>query len=386
MPTYENLREKFGQIFGARSEHEFRAPGRVNLIGEHTDYNGGFVLPMAIDREAHILARRRADRTVRLVAMDLASAESLFSLDDITHDVGQPWSNYVRGVAMFLRQRGAQLPGMDLLIHSDVPIGSGLSSSAALEVCAATGFQFMSGFFIGAVETARLCQQVENQFVGVNSGIMDQFISVLAREGHALLIDCLDLSYQNVPMPDGATIVVCDTLKRRGLVTSEYNTRRAECEQAARTLGVPMLRDLNISDLGRMEQVLPPVVARRARHVVTEDARVLAAVEAMRTNDLVRLGRLMDESHTSLRDDYEVSCPELDTLIEIALRQQGCLGARLTGAGFGGCTANLVQNEAIPAFVASVGREYKAKTGLDAPIYVCHAAAGANVVSLPKQA
>ncbi len=375
-----NLQEKFRKVFSAPAEHEFRAPGRVNLIGEHTDYNGGFVLPMAIDREARILARRRSDRTVRMVALDFNSAESAFSLNDITHDTRQPWSNYVRGVAAFLQQRGAQLPGMDLLIHSNVPIGSGLSSSAALEVCAATGFQFMIGLSIGSADTARLCQRVENEFVGVNTGIMDQFISALAEEGHALLIDCRDLSYQNVPMPAGATIVVCDTLKRRGLVSSEYNTRRAECEQAARTLGVPLLRDLSITDLSRMERVLAPVVAKRARHVVTEDARVLAAVEAMRANDLGTLGRLMEESHASLRDDYEVSCPELDTMVEIARHQPGCLGARLTGAGFGGCTANLVKNEAISAFISSVGREYKAKSGLDAPIYVCHATAGANVL------
>lgn len=380
MATLEDLQVRFAELFSTPPDHVFRAPGRVNLIGEHTDYNGGFVLPMAIDREVLIAARRRADRIVRMVALDFDSAESTFSLDDIRHDEEQPWSNYVRGVATFLEQQDARLPGVDLLIHSNVPIGSGLSSSAALEVCSATAFLSMSGFPLAPVEMARLCQQVENEFVGVNSGIMDQFISALARAGHALLIDCRDLSYRNVPMPEGTTVVVCDTLKRRGLVTSEYNTRRAECEQAARAMGVPFLRDLSVADLDRMKAVLPAVVFQRARHVVTENARVLSAVDAMQGDDMVTLGRLMNESHTSLRDDYEVSCPELDTMVEIARRQNGCLGARLTGAGFGGCTANLVQNGAVPAFVTGVAEGYQAKTGLDAPIYVCYAAAGAGIV------
>ncbi|MBI4789299.1 MAG: galactokinase [Chloroflexi bacterium] len=374
-----SLESEFTNHFGAPPERVVRAPGRVNLIGEHTDYNGGFVLPMAIDREARIAARRRPDRRVRMVALDFGGAVSEFSLDAIEHVAEQTWSNYVRGVALFLQERGANLSGLDLVIQSNVPIGSGLSSSAALEVCAATTFQAFGGFSISQVETAQLCQKVENEFLGVQTGIMDQFISALAKAGHALLIDCRDLSYQHVPMPQGATVVVCDTTKRRGLVTSKYNTRRAECEEAARLMGVALLRDVSPTDLGRFETDMPPTVAKRARHVVAENARVLEAVAAMKQNNLPTFGTLMNQSHESLRNDYEVSCPELDTMVEIARQQPGCLGARLTGAGFGGCTVNLVADEHVAAFVANVAREYEARTGIRPPVYVCRPSAGASV-------
>ncbi|MBI5305785.1 MAG: galactokinase [Chloroflexi bacterium] len=372
------LQNEFTRVFHSASERLLRAPGRVNLIGEHTDYNDGFVLPMAIDRAAHIAIRRRSDRVVRMCALDFDGALSEFSLDAIARDDEQRWSNYVRGVAWALQARGIALTGADLVIHSDVPIASGLSSSAALEVCAALAFQTIAGFTLNRVEIAQLCQHVENEFLGVQSGIMDQFISALARADHALLIDCRDLTYQFVPLPRGARIVVCDTLKRRGLVASEYNTRRAECEQAARLFGVPALRDVTPDEFARREHELPSQVARRARHIIRENARVLAAVDAARQNDLETFGRLMDESHTSLRDDFAVSCAELDTLVEIARRQPGCWGARLTGAGFGGCTVNLVAENALEAFSANVAREYAARVGVTPPIYACRAAEGAG--------
>ena len=375
-----SIESEFDKRFSAPPEHIVRAPGRVNLIGEHTDYNGGFVLPMAIDREALIAARQRPDRRVRMIALDFGGAASEFSLDAIERDQKQPWSNYIRGVALVLQQYGTELSGLDLVIQSNVPIGSGLSSSAALEVCAATAFETCGGFSIPRVKLAQLCQKVENEFLSLKTGIMDQFVSVLAREGNALLIDCRDLAYQYVPMPRGATIVVCDTTKRRGLVTSEYNTRRAECEEAARRLGVELLRDVSPADLGRFARDLPPTVAKRARHVVMENARVIEAVEAMKQNDLPALGALMNQSHESLRDDYEVSCPELDIMVAIARQQPGCLGARLTGAGFGGCTVSLVENGAVQAFVPNVIREYRARTGVPPPVYVCHPSAGASVV------
>ena len=382
MSSLQNLQTEFAKYFSASPDHIFRAPGRVNLIGEHTDYNDGFVLPIAIDREMLIAARKRDDRMVRMVAHDLESGRAEFSLDAlIEHDLKQKWSNYIRGVAWAMQQRGLQLTGVDVMMHGDVPIGSGLSSSAALEVCAATMFKEIGKLEIGDLEMVRLCQRAENDFVGVKSGIMDQFISALAQEGSALLIDCRDLSYQNVPLPRGVTIIVCDTAKRRGLVDSEYNTRRAECEQAARFFGVKALRDVSLENFVRREKDLPPTVAKRARHIITENARVLNAVEAAKRNDVQTFGALMNASHESLRDDYQVSCAELDTMVRIARRQPGCLGARLTGAGFGGCTVNLVDDNSVAAFTVNVAREYQAQTGLVPQVYACHAQAGASIIA-----
>jgi galactokinase len=388
MSKFEILQTTFARIFSALPDHILRAPGRVNLIGEHTDYNDGFVLPIALDRAVLLAARKRADRVVRMIALDFDGARSEFSLDaTIERDDVNGWSNYVRGVAWALQQRGLTLPGLDLAIHGDVPLGAGLSSSAALEVCAVTTFAEIGRLEIGRLEIARVCQQAENEFVGVKSGIMDQFISALAQKGHALLIDCRDLSYQNVPLPRGATIVVCDTAKRRGLVDSAYNTRRAECEQAVRLLaakiGKPIraLRDVSVQEFARLAQDLPPTIARRARHVITENARVLDAVAAARRNDLAAFGARMDASHVSLRDDYQVSCAELNAMVEIARAQPGCLGARLTGAGFGGCTVNLVEDGAVQAFVVNVAQAYQAQTGLVPQVYACQAMAGAGVVT-----
>ena len=374
------LETEFAAHFGTPPDHLVRAPGRVNLIGEHTDYNDGFVLPMAIDREMLIAARKRNDRLVRMVALDLGNQHAEFALDAITRDDSQKWSNYVRGVARMLERRGIRLPGLDLAIHGNIPIGSGLSSSAALEVAAATTFQVFAGFELSKVDLALTCQQAENEFVGVESGIMDQFISVLARADHALLIDCRDLSHQNVPLPRGATIVVCDTMKRRSLVDSKYNTRRAECEQAACALGVQALRDASLEQFARLENELPPNIAKRARHGITENARVLQAVAAAQKNDLAAFGTLMNASHESLKNDYEVSCAELDTMVEIARTQPGCLGARLTGAGFGGCTVNLVRADAVAAFTTNVVREYQTRTKIAPQIYVCRAMDGASIL------
>lgn len=376
-----NLQTQFIQAFASQPTQTFRAPGRVNLIGEHTDYNDGFVLPIAIDRAVWIAARERDDQSVRMLSLDFGNTRSEFSLAaPISRDDENAWSNYVRGVAWALQQRGAKLGGVDLAIHGDVPRGSGLSSSAALEVCAATMFVEMANLQIEKIEVARLCQQAENDFVGVKCGIMDQFVSTLAQENHALLIDCRDLAYQNVLLPRGVTIVVCDTMKRRGLVDSAYNTRRAECEHAAKFFGVKALRDVTLEEFTKRAYALPPVVAKRARHVITENARVLQAVDAAKRNDLEKLGALMNASHASLRDDYQVSCAELDTMVEIARAQPGCFGARLTGAGFGGCTVNLVADDAAEAFCANVAREYQQQTGISPQIFACRAAGGAGQI------
>ena len=357
------------------------APGRVNLIGEHTDYNDGFVLPMAIDRDILIMLRPRDDRMARLWSLDFAQ-EAVFALDAIAPDPTAPWSNYVRGVAWALAEKGITLRGMDAAIHGAVPIGAGLSSSAALEVAAGLALLASSGQSLPLPALALACQRAENEFVGNRCGIMDQFISALGRAGHALLLDCRTLEQEHVPLPAGYRIVIANSMVRRALVNSAYNERRAQCEEAARALGVGALRDADEAMLESAKPRLSDRVYRRARHVIAENTRVLQAVDALRRGDAATFGALMDASHASLRDDYEVSCRELDALVEIARRQPGCLGARMTGAGFGGCTVNLVQSDVVGAFVPALREGYRAATGHTADIYVCDAADGASVHSL----
>jgi galactokinase len=374
--------QEFEEIFGCPPATVVRAPGRVNLIGEHTDYNDGYVLPVAIDRSILVAAAPRPDRQVVLHALDF-DQQAEFSLDDIRHDAQHPWSNYQRGVAFFLQKRGFELPGVNAVISGDIPVGSGLSSSAAVEVAAAYTWQVLSGFPLSRVELALLCQQAENEFVGMKCGIMDQFISALGQRDHALLIDCRTLEHEGVKLRVGessscppATIVVCDTMKRRGLVDSEYNARRRECEEGVRLLRkhlpeIKALRDVSPAQFERYKGDLPEVVRRRCRHIVYENERVLQSVGALRGNDLATFGRLMNESHVSLRDDYQVSCQELNVMVEAAWRAEGVYGSRLTGAGFGGCTVSLVSREAVERFRAQVAAEYQAATGIEPQIYVC---------------
>jgi galactokinase len=377
----------FRHLVSARLGDEvrlFRAPGRVNIIGEHTDYNDGFVLPAAIDREILLGVRPTGNRQVTLHALDFAGSAT-FSLDEIGYDPDQPWSNYLRGVCFVLEEAGYHLRGAEIIFGGDVPIGSGLSSSAALEVATATAFLALAEYEVPGETVARLCQQAENEFVGTRCGIMDQFISALGQAGQALLIDCRSLAYRTIPVPAGVKLVVGDTGVRRGLVSSEYNTRRAQCEDGVARLqavlpAIVALRDVTPAELEAHRTLLPAMTYRRCRHVVTEDARVLEAEVAMRAGDAAALGALLDASHVSLRDDYEVSCPELDTMVEIARRQPGCFGARMTGAGFGGCTVSLVADAAAAAFVAAVGPAYEAATGLAPQIYVCTPSAGAGEI------
>jgi galactokinase len=377
-----DIRRKFEEIFGCQPATVVRAPGRVNLIGEHTDYNDGYVLPVAIDRSILMAAAPRPDRQVVLHALDFEQRTE-FSLDDIQHDAQHPWSDYQRGVAFFLQERGFELPGVNAAISGDIPIGSGLSSSAAVEVAAAYVWQVLSGFPLSRVELALLCQQAENEFVGMKCGIMDQFISALGQRDHALLIDCRTLEHEAVKLGSGegsprssATIVVCDTMKRRGLVDSEYNARRRECEEGVRRLqrhlpGIKALRDVSPAQFEQYQEDLPEVVRRRCRHVVYENARVLQSVRALKRGDLATFGRLMNASHVSLRDDYQVSCRELNVMVEAAWQVEGVYGSRLTGAGFGGCTVSLVAGEAVERFRAHVAAEYQAATGVEPQIYVC---------------
>jgi len=329
-----------------------RAPGRVNLIGEHTDYNDGFVLPTTIDRHIEVVARRRSDRQVRIVAADLDERREL-DLDKPIDYANSGWLPYVLGVVHELEQRGRIQTGVDVVFRGTVPRGAGLSSSAALEVATALAIDTVFNLWLNPVEMARLCRDVEHRYAGVRCGIMDQFASRLGRSDHALLIDCRSLDARHVPMPlDGHRLVIVDSGIRRELADSAYNQRRTECEEAVARLhdvdaSITSLRDVTPDKLSKHEIRLPPDLFARCRHVVSENHRVLEACERLATGDLPAFGRLMNASHLSLRNDFEVSHPALDRLVEEAHRVEGVLGSRLTGAGFGGCTVNLVAESAL---------------------------------------
>jgi galactokinase len=372
-------REAFVRVYRAEPNLMVAAPGRVNLIGEHTDYNDGFVLPTAIDRHVVVAASPRVDRQVRLYALDL-EGQAEFDLDQIENAGQGAWSNYERGVAWALQGAGYALKGFDAVLTGDVPIGAGLSSSAAVEVATAFVFQRLSSLELDGVQRALLCQKAENDFVGMRCGIMDQYIISLGKRDHALLIDCRTLKYQLVPVPQGVSLIICDTRKQRGLVDSEYNTRRRECELGAEILGVPALRDVTPELFARREHELEAVTRMRCRHVITENQRVLDAVQALRADDVSRFGELMNASHVSLRDDYQVSCAELDAMVAAAWRQEGVYGARMTGAGFGGCTVNLVAESAVEAFQGRVAQAYTEATGLVPEIYICRAEEGVRAL------
>jgi galactokinase len=371
----------FERIFGTRPEVVVRAPGRVNLIGEHTDYNDGFVLPAAIDRYIGFAGRRRAGRQVRAHSVDFQDSVE-FSLDDLQKDAAHPWSNYLRGVSKFLQQDGHQLAGADVVFGGDVPREVGLSSSAAVEVAAAVFWQRLMGLDLDPVYVVKLSRRAENEFVGVPCGIMDQFISALGRQDHALFLDCRDLTYRHVPLRGDVKVVVCNSGVKRALAQSEYEVRLKQCRQAVAQLGtaglpVKTLREVEPQDLEVHGSALNELLLKRARHVVTENQRVLEAVTVLEEGDLERFGELMNASHESLRDDYEVSSKELDVLVELAWKQPGTLGARMTGAGFGGCTVNLVRAEAAGAFAEAVREGYQTSLGLKAESYVCRASDGA---------
>jgi galactokinase len=380
------LRERFSERYGSEPRLIVRAPGRVNLLGEHTDYNDGFVFPAAIDRATYVAASNRSDEQV-MVYSGQFDATDTFNLNDIERSSAHPWSNYVRGVVRGLRARGDTLKGANLLIESDVPLGSGLSSSAALEVATGYAFQLLNGIEMMGEELALLAQAAENTFVGVQCGIMDQFISALGREGHALMIDCRDLSYEAVPLPNEAHIVICNSGVHHSLGDSGYNQRRAECNEAVRILRefkptIKALRDVTLADLETHAAALPPVILARARHVVSENYRVLDGLAALRDGDLATFGKLMSASHLSQRDDYEVSVPEIDMLVEIALAQTGCYGSRLTGGGFGGSTVSLVASEHVDAFTVALAREYQTHSEHEASILVCRAIEGVKRAGL----
>jgi galactokinase len=380
MTTQEHAILEFERYFGHPPSFVVRAPGRVNLIGEHTDYNDGFVLPIAIDRAVWIALRPTATQQVILHSLELKrSAE--FLLENIKYE-NQEWVEYVKGIAWALQQAGYLLKGWEGLIASDIPVGAGLSSSAALELATARAFVAVSSYPWEAIKMAQIGQQAEREWVGVNCGIMDQMVSALGHAGHGLLIDCRSLKTELVPLPPDITVVVLDTATRRGLVDSAYNERRQQCKMAARFFGVPALRDVSQTEFDAKAEALDPVVFRRARHVIRENIRTLQAANAMSQKDAVKLGQLINASHVSLRDDFEVSSPELDQMVDCAQQESACYGARLTGAGFGGCAIALVHSSAVQNFTETVTINYRTATGLPPEIYVCTATDGATMTSI----
>jgi galactokinase len=373
----------FQAAFGQAATILVQAPGRVNLIGEHTDYNDGLVLPCAIDYRTVIAARPREDRRVRVAAADYDDAIDEFELDaPIERQAAPMWANYVRGVIQQLVQRGLPMRGMDLAITGDIPQGAGLSSSASLSVAVGRLFATLPGFQdLSPIDIALIAQASENDFVGTKCGNMDQISSACGVEGHALLIDCRSLEVKPVPVPHDAAIMIFNSMVKRGLVDSEYNTRRRQCEDAARHFGLKALRDLDLATLEARGAELDPVTLRRARHVVTEDDRVLAAAEALAAGDLARMGELMAASHASMRDDFEITVPLIDKLVGIVKDTIGTAGGvRMTGGGFGGCVVALVPQDLVDQVRAAVDAAYRGPQGEQATIYVCSAAAGAGAL------
>jgi galactokinase len=378
MTLQEIVTAEFIRLYGEQPTHIVRAPGRVNLIGEHTDYNDGFVLPMTIDKAAWIALRPRDDRQVSVYSTFYEQTVT-FSLDDF-ETAKDGWIEYLRGVAWVLTKDGYTLKGWDGVIGSDVPVGAGLSSSAAIEMATARALAVTSGFEWSAPVMAKIGQAAENNWVGAKTGIMDQMISAAGKADHALLIDCRSLETQLFPLPPKTVVVVLDTATRRGLVDSAYNERRESCEKAAHFFAVKALRDLTIEQFEDKASLLDTVTRRRARHVITENARTLAAGEAMKRGDASALGKLMDESHISMRDDFEISSDALNAIVDAARREPGCYGARMTGGGFAGCAVALVDVDQAERFATAVAGTYQNNTGLTPAIYVCRATNGAEVI------
>jgi galactokinase len=369
---------------GAPADVVVRSPGRVNLIGEHTDHNDGWVLPAAIDRGTDVVARRRPDRLLHVRSASLGVVDEV-NLDGLDPQAGPAWARYVRGSAALLLEASIDLPGADLELDGDLPIGGGLSSSASVELGVATALLALAGESMAPTELARLGQRVENEVVGVASGLMDQLAVAWGRRDHALLIDCRSAAVEPVPLPADVRLLVLDSAVPRQLAESGYNDRRAECERALEALrptrpGIIALRDVSSAEVEAASDRLDPVAFRRARHVATEDERVLVAADALRRGAVAAVGELLVASHASLRDDFEVSVPELDALVDIAISTPGVHGARLTGAGFGGCALALVDAAAVDAAAIEVVARYREATGRPGTAFACAAADGVRVV------
>ena len=384
-PLLSPLLAAFTATYGAAASTVVRAPGRVNLIGEHTDYNDGFVLPCAIDYQTLVAARPRDDGQVQVLSLDYGGAHDHFRLDaPITARADAPWANYVRGVIDVLQRQGHVLRGADLAITGNVPQGAGLSSSAALEVAVLQAMCELNGLRIDLTDVALLAQRAENDFVGCQCGIMDQLISARGQAGHALLIDCRTLGTRPVVMPEGLAVMVVHSRVARGLVDSAYNERRQQCQRAAAHFGVAALRDLDLAGFERGADGLPALIQRRARHVITENQRTLDAAEALAAGQLRRLGGLMAQSHASMRDDFEITVPAIDQLVAIAqaaIGEQG--GARMTGGGFGGCIVALMPQAAVAAVRQAIAQAYLSPSGEPALVWVCTAQDGVKAMAPP---
>ncbi|MEQ1353014.1 MAG: galactokinase [Candidatus Acidiferrum sp.] len=383
MSRVQEMLSRFRTRFGAEAQI-YRAPGRVNLIGEHTDYNDGFVMPAAIGFSCWTAIAPRDDRTLMIHSENFDETMEV-DLDELLPQPERAWANYPLGVAWALEQAGKRLRGANVYIAGDVPLGAGLSSSAAIEVSVGCALLDVSGHAIERTALALLCQRAENEFVGARCGIMDQFVSCNGVADHALMLDCRSLEMRLLPVPPHIALIICNTMVRHELAANEYNSRRAECEEAVRILGkalpgIRALRDVTAVQLEDHSHLLPDKIFRRARHIVLENARVLKAAEAFQSGQVENLGKLMADSHRSLRDDFEVSCPELDAMVEVSTRQRGVFGARMTGGGFGGCTINLVEAVHAQEFQKKVTAAYTGATGLRPDIYVCRASQGAEAI------
>jgi galactokinase len=379
--TSTDLARHFEQAFGI-SPKIFSAPGRVNLIGEHTDYNDGFVMPSAIGFTTKVAIAPRADRQLTIRSEDF-SQQFAFDTASLPRERVGAWCDYVLGVAVMLRRRGCSFDGADVLVRGEVPIGAGLSSSAAVEVASALAIMSLNGSRLDLPDVARLCQQAENEFIGARVGVMDQFVSCLGKAGHALLLDCRSLEFRLVPIPDNVRLVICNTMVKHEHASGEYNRRRAECEEGVRILaqwysGTRALRDITPEQLQAHKGGIPPIIYKRCQHVVEENQRVLDGARKLAEGDLDAFGKLMGESHRSLRDLYEVSCRELDLMVELAEKLNGFRGGRMTGGGFGGCTVNLVDAGAASAFASQIAENYQQNTGIKPDVYICSAADGAG--------
>lgn len=372
----------YREAFGQEPDLVVRAPGRVNLIGEHTDYNDGFVLPLAIDRDTVVAAGKTSNLAIELVAADLDGARDTVSLGPPIAPGRDDWANYVRGVARALADEGAVWPGVRMAIAGDVPLGSGLSSSAALEMASGLALAELAGLPIDRTRLAQLGQWAEHNFAGCLCGIMDQLISARGQSGHAMLIDCRSLVCTPVALPADIRVIIAHSGIRHSNVGGEYNERRAQCEAAARHYGVPALRDLDVATFERERGDLADLPYRRARHVVTENARTTAAAAALSTGDLVAMGELMAQSHASMRDDFAITLPEIDALVAImAAPLGGHGGARMTGGGFGGCALAVTSAQHADAVVAAVAEHYRDPDGHPAQVFVCEASDGASIIA-----
>jgi galactokinase len=375
------LAARFEEIFGATPKI-FRAPGRVNLIGEHTDYNDGFVMPCAIGFSTRVALSPRSDRKLVIRSEDFPE-QFEFDLDRMPQEGAGFWCDYVVGVAVTLQNAGYPVQGANLLLRGEVPIGAGLSSSAAVEVASALSLMSLNGTTFPMPDVARICQRAENVFVGAKVGIMDQFVSCLGKSGHALMLDCRSLDFQYIPLPESVRLVICNTMVKHEHSSGEYNRRREECDEGVKILskwypGIKALRDITVAELKSHSADLPPVIYKRCLHVVCEDQRVLDSARHLKDGDLKKFGDLMRESHQSLRDLYEVSCRELDVMVEIAEDLPGFSGGRMTGGGFGGCTVNLVRSDEAQAFAQEIAVRYQNVTGMKPDVYVCSADHGAG--------